>query len=358
MTIPSVLGLATCVPESKYSQTAIFEYLKPFLGKNRYAEAIFQKIGISSRHFVLDESYYVKGRSTQERNETYMQQAIPLGAKAIERCLDSAGVSPQEVTDFTVVSCTGLDIPGLDLRLAGLLGMRRGLHRVCVLGMGCYAALPALRQVRDAVVARPGSRALVLAVELCSLHFQLDDASVEQVVSTALFADGAAAILLGSEATTESPVEANPVGRNKPHLLDSATYCDYQTFEHMAFHLTDRGFRMSLSSYVPRLLSADIESFVDGLLARNNLSRPDIRFWMVHPGSLKILDYVHNRLGLPEHALDCSRAVLQQYGNMSSPTVLFVLNEVQQSGQPEIGDYGLMLAFGPGLTLEGSLVQW
>jgi len=148
------------------------------------------------------------------------------------------------------------------------------------------------------------------------------------------------------------------VRQNKPHLLDSATYCDYQTFDHMAFNLTNNGFRMRLSAYVPRLLSADIESFVDMLLAQNNLSRSEIRFWMVHPGSLKILDYVHERLGLPEQALDCSRAVLQQNGNMSSPTVLFVLNEVQQSGQPERGDYGLMLAFGPGLTLEGALVQW
>jgi alkylresorcinol/alkylpyrone synthase len=358
MAIPSILGLATCVPEGKYSQSAIFEYMKPFLTKNRHAEAIFQKIGIADRYFVIDESYFVRQRGTQERNETYMQQAIPLGAKTIERCLDSAGVSPQEVTDFTVVSCTGLDTPGLDLRLAGLLGMRPGLHRVCVLGMGCYAALPALRQVRDVVVARPGSIALVLAVELCSVHFQLDDASNDQVVSAALFADGAAAILIGNEAIPERRVEANSVGQSKPHLLDSSTYCDYQTFDHMAFHLTDHGFRMQLSAYVPRLLSADIESFVDRLLAQNGLSRPEIRFWMVHPGSLKILDHVHERLGLPEHALDCSRSVLQRYGNMSSPTVLFVLNEVQQSGQPESGDYGFMLTFGPGLTFEGALVQW
>jgi predicted naringenin-chalcone synthase len=228
--------------------------------------------------------------------------------------------------------------------------MRPDLGRTCVLGMGCYAAFPGLRRAVQVVQANPNHTALVLAIELCSLHFQTGDASMDNVVSSALFADGAAALLLGAGDRRN--------GASRPRLLDSATYCDYQTFEHMSFRLTDEGFQMQLSSYVPELLAANIEDFVAGLLERNRLAVGDIRFWGVHPGSAKILDHVQERLGLTENALDCSREVLHQYGNMSSPTVLFVLDQLQRQAGPQPGDYGVLLAFGPGLTMESALVQW
>jgi len=237
--------------------------------------------------------------------------------------------------------------------------MRPDLNRTCVLGMGCYGAFPALLRARQAVAAQAGRTALVLAIELCSLHFQLDD-STENVVSSALFADGAAAALVGCRG---APACAPAGGRGSgmqsgPALIDSATYCDYRTFEHMAFHVTDHGFRMRLSAYVPELLAANIESFVDSLLGRNRLRRAEIRFWGVHPGSSKILDHIQARLGVPEAHLEFSRRVLHDYGNMSSPTILFVLDEIQRCGRPASGDYGVLLAFGPGLTMEGMLVQW
>jgi predicted naringenin-chalcone synthase len=126
----------------------------------------------------------------------------------------------------------------------------------------------------------------------------------------------------------------------------------------MAFHLTDHGFRMKLSAYVPRLLASQVEVFVDEALARSGISRADVRHWAVHPGSSKILDHVQDRLGLAPDALNCSRDVLRRYGNMSSATVLFVLDEIQRSDNPASGDYGMMMSFGPGLTMEATLVQW
>ena len=228
--------------------------------------------------------------------------------------------------------------------------MRPDLRRTCVLGMGCYGAFPALHRARQAVAHSPGRTALVLALELCSLHLQ-DDDSLENMVVSALFADGAAAALVGAEPFAGG----RPLG---PRLVDAATFCDYTTFDHMAFHVTDHGFQMRLSAYVPDVLAANIEAFVDPLLARNGLGRDQVRFWGVHPGGSKILDYLQQRLALDDAQMDYSRAVLRDYGNMSSPTILFVLDQIQRCGRPAPGDYGLLLAFGPGLTMEAALVQW
>jgi predicted naringenin-chalcone synthase len=231
--------------------------------------------------------------------------------------------------------------------------MSPALRRTCILGMGCYGAFPALQRAREAVSAGPDRLALVLAVELCSLHLQTDD-SLENMVVSALFSDGAAAALIGHQ-----PADGNghtPVLR--PALVDAATYSDYTTFDHMAFHVTDHGFQMRLSAYVPDVLAANIEEFIDPLLERNGLKRDDVRFWGIHPGGSKIIDYLQARLGLTEAHLAHSRGVLRDYGNMSSPTVLFVLDRIQRCGAPQAGDYGVLMAFGPGLTMESALVRW
>jgi alkylresorcinol/alkylpyrone synthase len=349
MNEPVILGLATGVPPRCYPQEEIFDFLQTLFVRARPARMIFRAAGVETRHMAADREFYASDRGTQARNDRYLAEALPLGEATLQRCLANAGLAAADVDDLFVVSCTGLDIPGLDLRLAGRLGMRPDLRRTCVLGMGCYAAFPALQRAREAVAGRPGRKAMVLCVELCSLHLQFDD-SLENMVVSALFADGAAAVLVGNRENGHAPAW--------PRLVDAATHCDYSTFEHMAFHVTDHGFQMRLTSYVPELLAADVAPFVDGLLARNGLARADVRFWGIHPGGPKILDGLQERLGLTDADLAASRAVLRQYGNMSSPTILFVLDELQRSGAPRAGDYGVLLAFGPGLTMEGVVVGW
>lgn len=359
MSTPVILGLGTAVPLQMFGQDEIFDrFLAPFFGNKSVARSIFRNAGVNFRHTVVDGTYYSKERRTQERNERYLDEALPLGETAIRRCLQDARVSPDEIDDFMVVSCTGVDIPGLDLQLAGRLGMRPDLQRTCILGMGCYAAFPALRRAAEAVRSDPGRVVLVLALELCSLHFQPDDRSVENVVSSALFADGAAAVLIGSQNGSPDRAADSHNSLSWPCLVDSATYCDYRTFDHMAFRLTDHGFHMHLSAYVPELLAAEVGGVVDGLLERNGLDRTQVRFWGIHPGSSKILDYIGSDLNLTDGQLDCSRAILSRYGNMSSATILFVLGEIQRHSNPKPGDYGMFLAFGPGLTLETALLQW
>jgi predicted naringenin-chalcone synthase len=350
MITPAILALATGVPGQRFTQAEIFDYLAPLFERTRHARFVFNRAGVDYRHMAADREFYRQAQGTEARNALYMQRAMPLGLETIQRCLTAAGLRPEDVDDFFVASCTGFDIPGLDLRLAGQLGMRPDLRRTCILGMGCYAAFPALQRAREAVQADPGRVALVLAIELCSLHLQGDD-SLENMVVSALFADGAAAALVGVPGQSSARAVI-------PSLVDAATLCDYNTFDHMAFHVTDHGFQMRLSGYVPDVLAANVEAFVEPLLARNGLCRDQVRFWGVHPGGSKILDYLQQRLELSEAQMSYSRAVLRDYGNMSSPTILFVLDQIERCGQPAPGDYAVLMAFGPGLTMESALVRW
>ena len=348
---PVLAALATGLPPIRYSQMEIFEYLSGRLnGVSSHARSIFQNSGVSFRHASVDKSYYATDPTTAARNERYLAGALPLGEATVRRCLDTAGCAPESIDDFFVVSCTGYDIPGLDLRLAGSLGMRPDLRRTCVLGMGCYGAFPALLRAREAAAQSPGRRALVLAIELCSLHLQLEG-DMEDLVASALFADGAAAALVGG-AAPEGP------RRLRPRMVDAETRCDYRTIDAMAFRLTDHGFRMRLSSYVPEVLAANIGGFVDRMLERNGKRREEVRFWGIHPGGRRILDRIQEQLALSEEQMAPSRTVLRECGNMSSPTILFVLDEIERHGRPEPGDWAVLMGFGPGLTMEELLLRW
>ncbi len=347
MNHPKILGLGLGVPRFEYTQSEIYErFLAPHLGTNRRARILFQRAGIQHRFTAIPGEYHNTYRSTEERNVTFMQEALPLGAMTVERALAVAKLSAEEIDQFSVISCTGYDLPFLDLQIAGQVGLRRDLRRTCILGMGCYAAFPGFNRARDVVMANPQQRALMLTVELCSLHFQPTD-DTENVIVSALFGDGAGAAVIGFDEASAGPM-----------LVDSLTRCEYNTLEHMAFHLTDHGMKMVLSAYVPEILGANVEEFVDDLLERNQLKRSDVKFWGLHPGGLKIMQHIERRLELEPEELKYSRAVLKQYGNMSSATILFVLDEIIKSGNPQPGEYAVLLAFGPGLTMESCLLRW
>lgn len=347
MNYPKILGVGLGVPGHAYTQAEIYErFLQPHLGTNRRARILFQRAGIQRRFTAIPGEYHNVFHGTEQRNLTFMEQALPLGTATVRRALDAANTSAGEIDQFSVISCTGYDLPFLDLQIAGEVGMRHDLRRTCILGMGCYAAFPGFNRARDVVMAHPEQRALMLAVELCSLHFQPTD-DTENVVVSALFADGAGAAVIGYD-------DANP----GPMLVDSYTRCEYNTLEHMAFHLTNHGMQMVLSAYVPEILGANVEGFIDELLGRNGLTRGDVKFWGLHPGGLKIMQHIERRLELKADDLRFSRAVLRQFGNMSSATILFVLDEIIKQGKPQSGDHAVLMAFGPGLTMESCLLRW
>jgi alkylresorcinol/alkylpyrone synthase len=352
---PRILGIETGVPTNTYQQQEVLDYYLLLQGatpRERAIRSIFEHAGVGSRHMVVQKDYFAQPRTTQDRNNYYIDAAVPLGEQVIMGGLKQAGLAPQGIDDFIVVSCTGLSIPGLDLLLAARLGMRPDLQRTCILGMGCYGAFPGMRRAFESVVTSPGRTAVVLALELCSLHMQVEP-SAENVVSTALFSDGAAMVIIGDKREHK-----HLQNTHSPRIITSKTYCDYTTIDQMSFTMTDHGFQMYLSSYVPELLAAQIEYFVDYLLDGASIPRSDIRFWGIHPGSSKIVDYIQTQLGLSDAQVECSHNILYNYGNMSSATILFVLEHIQRCNHPTNGDYGVLLAFGPGLTMEGMLIQW
>ncbi|SFK39681.1 type III polyketide synthase [Geodermatophilus ruber] len=305
----------------------------------RAARRIFAASGVRRRHAVanpIDED--ISGWGTAARMQRYLQEALPLGKQAVAAALDDAGLAPGDVGLFAVATCTGYATPGLDIRLAGDLGMPPGLQRLLVGHMGCYAAIPGLAAAGDYVTAR-SRPAVLLCCELTSLHVQPAQADLEQVVAHALFSDAAAAVVLQPGA-----------GRGR-RLADVVVRTDASTADHMTWDVTDLGFRMGLSPRVPDVLARHVGEVVDELLTGAGLRTGDVAGWAVHPGGPRILDVVRDELGLAEQQLAASRHVLAEHGNCSSATVLLVLEELADVDGPVVA-----MAFGPGLTLYAALL--
>jgi alkylresorcinol/alkylpyrone synthase len=304
------------------------------------ARRLFSSVGVSVRHAAVnpcDED--VSGWGTGARMERFVAEAMPLGKDAVAAALDAAGLRPAEVGLFAVASCTGYVSPGLDVRLASDLGMGEDVQRLLLGHMGCYAALPGLGAVADFVRAR-GRPAVLLCLELPSLHVQPPAAELDQVVAHAIFGDGAAAVVVEP-------------GSGGLALVDVLARTDPVTAHHMTWDVTDLGFRMGLSPQVPEVLARHVRGVVTELVTRNGLALSDVDTWAVHPGGPRILDVVGSRLGLGEPDLAASRDVLREHGNCSSPTVLFVLDRLVRERQPRVA---VAMSFGPGLTLYTGLL--
>ncbi|UWZ40140.1 type III polyketide synthase [Dactylosporangium roseum] len=307
------------------------------------AKRIFANSGVVSRHGAVNPLVEdASGWSTARRMGRYLTEALPLGKDAVGSALNAAGLRPDEIGLFVVCSCTGYATPGLDILLARDLGMAADTQRLFVGHMGCYAALPGLGAASDYVASR-GRPAVLLCLELTSLHVQPPSEDPQQIVAHALFSDAAAALVLVPDATGTQ-------------VADIAAVTDTATADHMTWDVTDLGFRMGLSPKVPDVLSAYVGDLVGGLLARHGLTLSDVDGWAVHPGGPRILDVVRDQLELPDAALAESRGTLAAHGNCSSPTVLLILDALRRRarGRPRTT---VMLAFGPGLTLYGVLLR-
>jgi predicted naringenin-chalcone synthase len=334
-----------------YSQQGVWDgFFAGHYRDVRIAEQIFANSGVRTRHAVanpVDED--VSGWGTGRRMERYLAEALPLGKDAVTSALADAGVDPGDVGLFSVASCTGYVTPGVDIRLARDLGMSDRVQRLCVGHRGCYAALPGLGAVADFSVARDRP-AVLLCLELTSLHIQPASSEVDQVVAHALFADAAAAVVL----------EPAPPGRPAQpgfEVLDVVAQTDVSTAEHMTWDVTDHGFRMGLSPRVPAVLARHVRGVVDDLLGGHGLDRADVDGWAVHPGGRRILEVTQRRLELPTGALEHSYGVLADHGNCSSATVLLVLERMRAAGTVRRGRYAVAMAFGPGLTLYAALLR-
>ncbi len=345
---PAILSIVTGVPAHQHTQTDMYNrWLAPYINSHR-AKAIFNAAEIDTRHSVLPSSEFLANEpGTEARNQLYLETARPLAIDTITRTLNQTNLAPTDINHFIVISCTGLETPGLDVILAAELGMHPNLRRSALIGMGCYAGLTGLDRALLELTARPQNYALVLALEFGTIHFQHGN-KIKDMVAAAIFGDGLAAAIIGPQQSS----------RNQPVILNTMTYTDYSTQDLMGVHLSDKGFQIHLATKVPKVLRNIVPELLDNFLQQLNLNKEMIKFWGIHPGGAKIVDYMGQALALQPEDLRFSRAVLHKYGNMSSATIFFVLDEIIQQGQPAPGDYALLLAFGPGLTIELCLIRW
>ncbi|MBW4703592.1 type III polyketide synthase [Micromonospora sp. RL09-050-HVF-A] len=350
MAVPLIAGLgAAHPPGARQDELWAGYFAEHFSGPTRaLAERIFANSGVSHRQAAVNPLLEdVSDWPTDRRMRRYQVEALPLGKEAIGRALTDAGLAAGDLGLFVVCSCTGYATPGLDILLARDLGMAAETQRMFVGHMGCYAALPGLGAAGDFVTAR-GRPALLLCAELTSLHIQPASARMDtqQIVSHALFSDAAVATVLvpGTETTDRGYA-----------LREVASVTDTSTADHMTWDVTDTGFRMGLSPKVPQVLSAHVRGLVDGLLTRHGTTIAEVDGWAVHPGGPRILNVVERELALPADALAASRAVLDDHGNCSSPTVLLILDRLLRAAVPP--RWVVLLAFGPGLTLYAALLE-
>ena len=351
MVAAAVTGIGTAVPERVHQRELWDGHFRNHFPTGRAPERIFTGCGVHSRHAVANPLVEdISRSSTEHRMRRYAQETPALGKQAVSAALASAGLDSADVGLIAVASCTGYSTPGLDVQLASSLGMPANTRRLLVGHMGCYAALPSLAAVNDYVLAqrRP---AVLLCVELPSLHVQPPNGDVGQLVVHALFGDAAAAVVV----RPDEPATGAAAGGLR--LVDFAVRTDQASAGHMTWEITDLGFRMGLSPLVPEVLARHVRPTVTDLLAGHGLRIQDVSGWIVHPGGPKILDTVQRELGLSDTDLAPSRQVLADCGNCSSATVLMILDRLLAAGRPAPGGPVVMMAFGPGLTLYTALLR-
>lgn len=350
-----LLGIGTAVPASRRSQAETLdlalEMLRPPAREADRWRAVYRRAGVAFRHAAFLDDPDVARRfleeprpSTAERMRMHRALAGDLASRAASAALRDAGVDPGSVTHLITVSCTGFAAPGFELDLPAALDLAPDVERAHIGFMGCHGAINALRVARAHALADPESRVLVVAAEICSLHLAAHPAP-DQVVANALFSDGAAAAVIG----------ARPPSAGRARLSIAATGSRILRRDDalMAWTVGDRGFEMRLSARVPEVIRRELPPFLADWLGRRGRSLATVGSFAVHPGGPRILSAVEDELDLPEDALGDSREVLREYGNMSSPTVLFLLDRLRlrRAALP-----WLLLGFGPGLCVEAALV--
>lgn len=353
-------AIATATPAHRYAQEAVGGWMAELAGderQRRLLKALYRASGIATRHTVIPEfgrDFFGRDAhgaliepGTGARNAIYAREARLLGRSVGEALLAARPDFPAAtITHVVTASCTGFVNPGLDYFLVRDLGLPASTARFHLGFMGCYAAFPALRLADQICRAEPAACVLVLCLELCSLHLQLGERE-DQLLANALFADGAAAALVSARPPRPGAA-ALRLDRFASALVPAGETA-------MAWTVGDRGFDIALSSYVPKLLAANIGSVVDDLLATAGCGAEAVDAWAIHPGGKAILDQVERALGLPPGLVAPSRRVLRDFGNMSSATILFVLQELLQAPASQTQQICAM-AFGPGLAVELALL--
>jgi alkylresorcinol/alkylpyrone synthase len=348
---PRVVATATATPPYVVGPDETRRYLRQVFGSKYQSferiDRMVEQTAIETRHLTLPPDELLAPRDLEVSNALYLETSRELARTVAEAALNRADVAPEAIDTVVAVSCTGYAIPSLDVHLVNDLGLRRDARRLPITELGCGGGVAGLALAGELVRARPGSTVLLVSVELCSNTFQPDDHSWENVIAAMLFGDGAAAAVI-----TDRPRHAGPA------LLASRSHLFPDTLDYMGYVLKSSGFHLVMSPRVPEMVRTEIRPLLTRFLAEQELRQQDLGLYVLHPGGARILQYYEEHVGVPAEWIAYSEAEMRRHGNMSSASVLFVLDAIMRGGRPRAGDLGVLGSLGPGFCAELLLLRW
>jgi len=349
--MPRIVAVASAFPENDQPQEAVRDAVAGIFA-DRLPQlpqllAVFDHARIDHRQFMMPLAWYAAPRSPVERNRVYLERGVPLAATAAKRCLHAAGVAARQVDHVIAVSSTGHATPSLDARLINALGLPQTASRLPIWGLGCAGGAAGLARAFDHCRAHPDARVLLVALETCSLTFMTSDLSKKNLVGAAIFADGAAAVLVAGAAT----------GAAGPRLIATRSHLFRDSYQLMGWDFCDEGMSLVLSPRLPAVIRTELPRLVDGFLESLGRRRSDLVHYLSHPGGAKVIDAYRLALGLEDGELALTERVLREHGNVSSVSVLVVLEKWLAGEGSRRPGYGLLSAFGPGFSAEQLLLE-
>jgi alkylresorcinol/alkylpyrone synthase len=348
-----LVSVGRALPKHYADQESLTALLRRLWMKHHHnparVEEMHRAVKVEGRFLALPLEDYETCDGFQQFNDAWIRVAVDLAEESARAALTRAGLTPRDIDHVFFVSTTGIAVPSVDARLANRLGLRNDVKRTPIFGLGCVAGAAGIARAADYVRAFPDEVALLVSTELCSLTLQREDLSVANVIASGLFGDGAAAVVVAGGRRLKAPA---------PRVLATRSSFYRDTERMMGWDVVDSGFKIVLNAGVPDLVHRHIGNDVDGFLADHGLDRSRIKHFIAHTGGPKVLQAFSEALALPPAALQRSWDSLAKIGNISSASVLFVLGETLESGEPQAGDLGLLLAMGPGFSSELVLLQW
>jgi alkylresorcinol/alkylpyrone synthase len=352
-----IASAASAFPKHYYSQKYLLERLQDYWGaqlKNPLLLArLHRNVTVDGRYLSIPAEEYIDIKTWGEANDIWIRVAQELGEQALCRALHNAGLETRDLGCLLFTTVTGVASPSIDGMLINRMGLPTNIRRTPIFGLGCVAGAAGIARASDYVRAYPTQAAALVSVELCSLTLQREDLSVANLISSGLFADGAAAVIVtGAEFEFAGPEISGP------EILATRSIFYPNTEDMMGWNISEKGFRIILSTEVPTLIRQNLGRDVEAFLADNGHKRSDLKSFVLHTGGPKVLEASADALGLHDHELDASWDCLRKVGNLSSASVLCVLEDVMKNRRPEPGTLGLLAAMGPGFCSELLLLRW
>jgi alkylresorcinol/alkylpyrone synthase len=343
-----ILSVRGALPEHRYPQAELTDAFAAFIVSRSLDERLMRRFhanaGVEFRHTALPIEAYGAIESFTQANDAFIEHAVELGARALLDALKAADLTPDDVDLVISATVTGLAVPSLEARIASVVGLRPDVKRMPLVGLGCVAGAAGVARLADYLAGHPDQVAALVAVELCSLTVQRDDVSVPNLVASGLFGDGASAVVAGGDAVDRSRPEA--------HVVDSRSRLYPDSERTMGFDVGSTGLRIVLDSAVPQVIGRYVRGDVEAFLADHDLTIDDVGWWVCHPGGPKVIEALETTLGLAPDAVELTRRSLASIGNLSSASVLHVLEDTFRDRPPAPGTPGVLMAMGPGFCSE------